>query len=374
VSFLIIPTAIFTLFFNAFETYSKLNYQASIGSFYKDFVQRLLILLSLSAYLILNFSFDSFAVFYVSSICLPTVFLLAFLIRKDKIRLSKISMDRSDFSYMSNVGFFGLITGLANIAILSIDKIMVNNEISNSATGIYVTMAYFGILIAIPSRSLLKIASTLITEAFHKGDSEQIRNIYYRSCLNQFVIGVLFFLGIWLNIEGILDFLPKPYAQGKWVIFYIALGNLAVMSGGVNSAIVGNSEYYRFNAYFTIALLVLAVGTNLLLIPIFGITGAAMATLTSLVLFNLMKFIFIYLKFGYQPYDFNYLKAIVIALIIYFVVQFIPYLDVYYLDIPLRLFLIAIFYSGAVYYLNVAPDLNKLGADIMLRIRDMLKP
>ena len=98
--------------------------------------------------------------------------------------------------------------------------------------GVYTIAFYFGTLVIIPSRPLLKISGTLIAYAWARNDLTQIRDIYYKSCINQFVIGGFLFLGIWANIDNILLILGPDYLQSKWVIFFIGLGYLFDMLTG----------------------------------------------------------------------------------------------------------------------------------------------
>jgi O-antigen/teichoic acid export membrane protein len=44
------------------------------------------------------------------------------------------------------------------------------------------------------------------------------------------------------------------------------------------------------------------IGLNFILIPIYGINGAAFATLLSTIMFNLIRFIFLLVKYGMHPF------------------------------------------------------------------------
>ena len=53
-------------------------------------------------------------------------------------------------------------------------------------------------------------------------------------------------------------------------------------------------------------------------------TGAACASLFAILIYNLLKMSFIKLKFGLNPYNFHYILVLVIAVILYFIVSYIP--------------------------------------------------
>ncbi len=358
----ILPLTLGMLFFNSLDTYYRVLYQSTRGTFLREFLQRILIFGSI-ALLILNLvDFQLFVVLYCSALIAPTLFMIASLIMEGQFFVTKPlkTIEKPMRSEMAKVSFFGLIAGFSTIAVMNIDSIMVHQLTNISLTGIYAITSYFGVLVAIPSRSLLRISSTLISDGFKSNDFETIYSIYYKSCLNQLIIGILLFLGIWLNIDNIFQVLPSAYQEGKYVIFFIGLASLTVMVGGTNGSIIANSKYFSFNAYFAFALIVLTIITNLIFIPIFGITGAAIASLISMLLFNILRYSLILIKFKLQPYNRNHLWAILVGLAVYFVVGFMPEIYNYIIDIILRSLLITILFLGSIFFLNISEDINDL--------------
>ena len=119
-----------------------------------------------------------------------------------------------------------------------------------------------------------------------------INDIYRRSCINQFIIGAFLFGGIWINIGNILEILGPEYAGAKWVIFFIGLAYLFDMATGANGQIISFSPHYRIALYFILALIVLVVITMYLFIPVYGITGGALAIAVSIFSNKIMRFVF----------------------------------------------------------------------------------
>jgi O-antigen/teichoic acid export membrane protein len=88
------------------------------------------------------------------------------------------------------------------------------------------------------------------------------------------------------------------------------------------------------------------------LITVLGIKGAALAAMCSMLVFNVLKFVFIYKKFNIQPYRRNHIRIILIGVIAYVItVQFI-YPEHLILNITLKsmlfgvLFVLLNFLSG----------------------------
>ncbi|MGC9355860.1 MAG: lipopolysaccharide biosynthesis protein, partial [Mariniphaga sp.] len=278
--YLLVPLTLFTLLFVYFDTYNKVLYDAVYGTVLQEFVQRVLILGITVLFIFKFINLNQLVLTYAFAISVKAVIIFIHLFRKGEISFKPYLsfIDKNLRKEIINVGIYSIIGGFGSAVVFSIDKILVNQMIDLESTGIYTIAFSFGILVSIPSRSLLKISSTVIAEAWKKNDLEQIKSIYRKSCLNQFIIGGLLFIGIWANIDNIFNLIGNDYLEGKWVIFFIGIGFLIDMLTGVNGYIIVLSKFYRISVVFVSVLIVLVVVTNLIFIPLWGITGAAVAT------------------------------------------------------------------------------------------------
>jgi O-antigen/teichoic acid export membrane protein len=89
------------------------------------------------------------------------------------------------------------------------------------------------------------------------------------------------------------------------------------MSNGVNTEIILNSPFYRFNLISIILLGIISFTANYLLIPVYGLTGAAAGSTLSILLFNLLKGGFLWFRLGFQPFNMQNVKALGLLLLIY---------------------------------------------------------
>ncbi len=358
--FYIIPLTFFTLFFNNLDNYYKVLFNAVIGTFLKEFFIRILILIIIILYYLNILNFNQFLIFYVSSYCFPAIILVISLIKEKQFNLypNLKFINKELRKALINVSLFAIISGFAGIAIANIDKIMINQLNGLSDTGIYSIAFYFGTLIIIPSRSLLKISSTFIADSWKTNDLKTIRTIYNKSAINQMAIGLLIFIGLVANLNNVFKILPEPYSKGEFVILFIGLAFLTDMSTGVAQQIVSTSKYYRYQSYFMFALISLIIITNLYFIPRYGITGAAFASLLSKVVINIIRILFIYKKFKLYPYNIKFVFTILIGIISYMISSLIPELRNIYLDIILRIGTISIIFILLAYILNISEEIN----------------
>ncbi len=358
----ILPLVFFQLFFSLFDNYYKVLYNATFGTFTKEFLLRLMVTICILLYFYKIISFDQFVLYYLIAFASPTIFIFfKLLIEKEIILKPDFSLlDKKMIKTIASVAFFGIILSFSGVAAQQIDRLMINSYLGLELAGIYAIVFYFGTIILMPNKSLHKISSVIIADAWKNNDLKEIRMIYSKSCMNQLIIGVLLFIGIWGNVHNIFQILPEAYESGKYVIFFIGLFGLVKMSRGVSDSIIANSKYYRYLSYFMLIYILAIVASNYFLIPEYGMTGAAIASLIAVFLFSLMKFLFLLFKYKLQPYNYKYLLVLATGILTYYLATLIPVIEYYILDIIIRSTFMAIVFSVIILLLKVSKDANAI--------------
>jgi len=369
--YLVIPLTFFMMLYTVFDNYFRVLYQTIIGIVYREVVQRFLILVVFGLFYLHYISFSDNVYLYALAYSLPTLFLLIALIKKGELRLVP------DFKFlkkpllkkMGHIGLFGIFTSFSGILVLNIDILMLNQLEGLTQTGIYSITFFFGALVLIPSRSMIKISSVIIADAFKRKDEDEVRMIYKKSSINLGIIGMLIWIGLWANLDNIFEVIGQDFSTGRWVIFIIGLANLLDMFMGTSNQIIFNSKYYTISAYQNMAFIVLLIVTNLLFIPMYGIVGAAIASLISKFLFNLFKYIFIRAKLKLQPFNIKTAYLIVLGLSTFGISKLLPELPHYLLDIIIRSLLITLVFGVGVLALNLSEDVNEWVKKLSGRVR-----
>lgn len=367
----LIPLTFANLYFNVFDLYSRLLYDAAAGRLIREFTLKLLILVCVVLLIFGLLDFRSFMWLWLSVNLMPMVLMMIRLLRKGNFSL------KPDFAFLNrdvrrslfHLCLFGILTGASPLLVDNIDRYMVNSYFGLADTGIYSIAASFGIIIALPTRSLYAIAYTVIAESWIRKDMENIQTVYRKSCINQAIVALFLFILVWANIHNALRILPPAYADGIYVVFFIGLANLFDALTGVNAVILATSRYYRYDSFFYLALVGVTIVSNLLLIPKYGITGAAIATAFTMLIFNLSRYLFILFKFKLQPFTSHNLLLIIIGVAIYWGSTWIPVQENLYLDTLIRGGCITIVYASTVYLLNFSSDMNALITDLIVRFR-----
>ena len=357
----VVPLIFFTLFFNVIDTYFRVLYKAVVGIVYKEVVQRIMILLVIVLFYLDWIDFHQTVIFYCLALILPTIFIMISLMIHGEYSL------KPNFRFvtpelrkeMIDVGLFGIIGGFSGVLVLNIDVIMVERMIDLKAAGIYTITFFFGSLTLIPLRSMGKISSVIIAEAWKTNNLKVISGIYKKSSISLSVIGFLLFIGIWANIDNVFMMIGDKYLSGKYVILVLGIANLIDIAFGVSPHIILNSKHYRYISYFLLIYMALLIVTNLIFIPIYGILGAAIASLISKIIYDLIKYLFLYRTYKLQPFDRNYLFLLVISGFVYAVSLLIPPFSNYLIDILIRSSSIALLFTALVYYTRLSIDINQ---------------
>ena len=364
----LIVLVFFQLFFSILDIYYSALMNSVHGTFLREVFQRILIILMIGLYYFDLLTFHQFVLTYIAAISVPTLFILFTLIKEGQfsLRFDFAFLDKNLLRSIGAVSLFSILNGFTVIMIQNVDLIMVNKMLGLDAAGIYAICFFFGIVVSLPARSIYKIVNVTAAEAWKNDDRKTLRDIYEKSCITLFVIGSFLFLGIWLNIDNIIHILGPGYQPGKWVIFFIGLGCLMDMATGANSSLMGTSKYYKVQSYLLLVLVVVLVALNLVLIPLFGLTGAAISSAAALGFLNLLRYLFLYFKYDLQPYNIRFIYVILIGVVAYFIAFSIPAQFHYLLDILVRSSVFTLLFLVPVYFFKISTDLNKT-ADSFLK-------
>ena len=151
---------------------------------------------------------------------------------------------------------------------------------------------------------------------------------------------------------------PKEYSGGILVVFLIGISKYFDLVLGNNNAIIFNSKYYQAVLFLGLFLVFLTVSLNMIFIPLYGLNGAAIATLISITLYSLAKLLFVVLKMKLFPFTKNTIVALVLTIVSFGVFYYWDFSFHPFVNILLKSVLVALFYVGLCYYLKISSDIN----------------
>lgn len=360
----VIPLALLMALANLFKIYAT-NFQRVVVPFiFNDLLLKIAFPL-----LILLYYFNIIGHRGIANGLLVTFFTIFLLLIGYLSHLNVFSL-KPQFSFLhkkrikdiSAYGSYTILGSLGGVLATQIDIFMVANLTTLYATSVYSISLFITNTIEAPLKAIFSMTSPIISKAWKEKDLPKINDLYKRSSITLFLFGVFLFLLIWLNIDDLFTLLPKgeELTDGKYVILFLGLAKLFDQLTSINGAIISYSKYYRFNLVVILVSSIVNIFLNIWLIPIYNITGAAIATLFSISILNLMKLIFIYFKVNMQPFSLQTLWSVLLAVGSYFIISWIPSSGLLFLDIVIRSTGLAALYGSAVLYFNLSPDITNL--------------
>ena len=367
----VIPLTLFVLYFEVLNNYLRSLRDTTTGSFVNEVSQRLLVIIILGFYLFEWITFTQFVVLFVISYGSQPLLIMLQIWRMEEFRI-KPNFDilrKPVIKGMANYGLYSLLGGLTTILVWNVDVMMLGSMAGLEATAIYAIAFYIASVITVPQRSIEKIATPLLADFIKNKMWDEVLSIYRKTSLNQLILGLLIFGLIWVNIDSLFLLLPDVYSAGKWVVFIVGIGKLIEMVTGANGIIMINSKHYRVSFYTNIILVVITIAANYLLIPLYGIEGAAIASAFALLVYNGVKYLYLWLRMNLQPFSAGTLVVTLLGSTAIFISYAFLNFDSVWINIPVKSAVFAIIFMVPVLWLQLSPDLNRLLEKLVFRIK-----
>lgn len=370
---LLIPLGLTTLFYNFFSSWLQAFYKTVISTAVYDVLLRLLMTLEISLYAFGLLDFEQFIVGYVLIYFVPTVILLVYTawLRQADLRPVFTPRTRKLVVIAGTYGLWQYLGGASVYLTNVIDQTMLAGIQGLVQGGIFSVMMYMVSAMMIPNRSVIKVSTPIVANLWKERDMPAMQGMHREISLMNLIIGCFFFLAIWINLDNVFSLMPASYAAGRYVFLFLGLGRIFEMYAGLTGVILITSKRYRYDFTFSILLVFMTIGTNALLIPRLGMTGAALATMTTVIVYNLLRIFFVWKFFRLQPFALRDAGIVVLTAGCVLVSAFIPRLGPWWLDAPLRTLLISALFAAPVYLLRVSASLNGTLETVWRRISSM---
>lgn len=358
----VLPLTFFLIYFEVLNNYLRSLRDSTTGSFAHEVLQRFITILILAIYFFDWIGFQQFiALFIFSYLTQPTI--IAFQIwRKSELQLvPNFSIIRKKLvKGMASYSLYSMLGGLTTVFVWNVDIMMLGSMAGLDETAVYSIAFYIVTVITVPQQSIHKIAAPLMADFIKGKQWKEVESIYKKSSLNQLIPGLLIFGLIWIHLDKLYLLLPEVYAAGVWVVFIVGIGKLVGMVTGLNGVILSNSKHYRVSFYTNIILVVITIVANYLLIPAYGIEGAAIASAMAIIIYNTVKYLYVLLKMKLQPFSLKTLWVILLGAITIYITHVWVDFSYIWLDIAIKTIIFPFTFMAPILYFKVSPDINEL--------------
>ena len=349
--------ALFIGYFEIFYAWLRAHMKSVFGSFVKEIFVRVLVSFSLFAVYFKQITLAEFihSLVLVYGISLMVIAYYANKTKKIQFNTRFPKKTKEIFRYTI---FIILSASVANM-LLDIDKYMINQFLKIENIAFYSLAVYLAMVISVPQRAMHQITYPITAKLMSEYKWNELNILYKKSSITLQVIGGLIYIGILVNCKQFYLLLPdEGYSQGLFVVFTIGLSKYFDVILGNNNSIIFNSKYYKTVLILGVLLVFVVVGLNLILIPRFGINGAALATLIAIGMYSLAKLLFVVFKMKLFPFTLNTIFSFLIVITSFLVFYFWDFNFHPIVNILLKSILFLSFYLGLSYYLKISSDIN----------------
>jgi len=364
----IIPMiGLFMGYFEIFYAWVKVHLKSVFGNFIKEVLLRVCISLFLFAVYfnwITKIQFVYSLVFIYAAMMLLMA-IVAFKVRKPQFHLKFPKEKREIIIYSSFIIFSSSIAML----LLDIDKFMIGQYIPLKEAAYYSVAIFIALTISVPMRAMHQITHPITTDLMVKKKHDELNDLYKKTSITLQVVGGFIMVCILANIQDVYALLPEKYSGGIAVVFIISLSKFFDLMLGNNNSIIFNSNFYRTVLGLGLGLVVVTISLNMYFIPNFGIEGAAFATLISIGLYSLAKFMFVIFKMDLFPFTKKTLVSLAIITLTFALFYFWSFPWHPILNILFKSFLIALFYWVLNFKLKISSDINSFIQTVYSKIK-----
>jgi O-antigen/teichoic acid export membrane protein len=352
-------------YFEVFYSWSKVQLKSVAGNFMKEVFARMLV-----SMLLLAVYFGMLSVSGFLNALVGTYVLRAILMAGYALRLRKLNIN---FTWPGNLrdilsySVLIIIGGSAAVLLLELDRFMINQFIAIENVAYYSVAVFIATVIAVPLRSMHQVTYPITAALMNNQDFGSLKRMYQKSSLTLYIISGFIFLLILLNMQDLYLLLPAEYRGGLLVVFLIGLARVFDAVLGINNAILFNSEHYRAVLIMGMLLAVLTVLFNLWLIPVFGINGAALASLLAIVVYNSIKLFYVRKKFNMLPFTKESWKVSGLLLTLGALLYFLPLPFAPIPNIILKSGLLTAVYFGLIYRFRISEDVIGVLSSLLTR-------
>ncbi|MCW3124307.1 MAG: hypothetical protein JWQ38_3799 [Flavipsychrobacter sp.] len=363
--------AVIWIYMIMLEIYLGSQLKVAAASFMREILLRVLniVLLFLFGFNYIGFSglVGGLVLIYLAPVCV--FFLLALKTEGFGFSFRLRSFTISEYKELLHFSWyhFLLSISLTLIGLMDILLLPFYDHNGYASVAIYRVAQFLIALMQLPSKAFLPASFAVFAKAFTNNEMDKAKDLFVRSSINVLIptvgIGVL----LCCNLNNALAIIPNGYAEVIPVFYILFIQAMVNLATGMNDQVLTIANYYKFNFYLSLVLIGVQYVLIRFLVPQYGVYGAAFSTTITVVIFNIMKFFFVWKKLDMQPFSMKTVLILLAGIPAFAAGYFFPYLfeparHIYvhtFIDAAMRSTVIVVVYVIMLLWLKPSPDLSE---------------
>ncbi|MCB9730968.1 MAG: flippase [Deltaproteobacteria bacterium] len=198
------------------------------------------------------------------------------------------------------------------------DTLMVGALATMDEVGLYRVAVSLAMLGELPSVAVNTMFQPVVAELVYAGDEQRLREVVRIVTRWMLILAGPVYIGIYVGQDLALAFYDTAYGDSADALSVLVWGQAVYVACVPVVALIPMSGRARLNLINATAAALLNVGLNGVLIPTYGVTGAAMATGATLALWSLWRVAQVWWLMGTQAFSPRALALVVATLVLAF--------------------------------------------------------
>lgn len=211
------------------------------------------------------------------------MFVAKILVRNISIRLS---LDPATFRKLFAFGAYSLLVMISSAFLFQLDRLMIGSFAGAAQVAFYVVPASIALRIHGFIASIMGVVFPLCSELHATGQQGKLRELYLKASKYAFILGLSIAMPVVVLSSQIMKFWmgSEFAAKSSLVLAVLSVSSLLASLTVIPSFLLDGIGKPRVNAFFAVLSAVMNIVLCFLLIPRYGVNGAAFAGLTNGVL------------------------------------------------------------------------------------------
>lgn len=192
-----------------------------------------------------------------------------------------------------------LLTSVTSVILTQTDIVMIGIYLSTEDVGVYAVSIKLALLVSFVLGAINTIVAPRFAELHARGEHERLEHVVSASSKMIFFSVLPIVAGLIILGKPLLSLFGMHFTVGYGVLVILAIGQLFNAIAGSVGYLMNMSGHEKAYNLIMIASVVVNIALNILLIPQYGITGAAIASAVSMVVGNAAAVWYVKSRFGF---------------------------------------------------------------------------
>ena len=216
-----------------------------------------------------------------------------------------VDSERYRIGEWNRVGFTFLLLSGSEFLLHQIDIIMIGFFLGTTEAGLYAVATRLVKLLSFGLIAINSIAAPMISELYVSREKSELQRIMTIAAIG----GILYFFPASLVLiiwgKALLSLFGPLFVTGYVALLILTAGRLVDSLTGLVGYLMTMTEHHKAAMIIQLFTVIVNVTLNLLLIPLYGIKGAAIATAISMVTWNVISLFYVKFALNINPTFFS---------------------------------------------------------------------